>query len=119
MKKFKEAEYVKEHGIIHVYTGGKDYAFRIFACLIAQGGDSPAYICTFDSVEEQLAFIDEVRQESLVPVEYVPQPTDMFLTLSTCTGPAPCCGGNAATEYVTYYNYYVIVYVTYKLQVNI
>lgn len=87
LKKFKKAEYVKEHDTIRVHVGGKDYVFRVFACVIAQGGDSPAYTCTFGSVEEQLAFLDEMRQESLVAVEYVPQPADMFLTLSTCTGP--------------------------------
>lgn len=87
LKKYKKTEYVKEHEIIHIYVGGKDYTFRIFACVIAQGGNSLAYTCTFSSMDEKLDFIDEMRRKSIVAAEYVPQPTDMFLTLSTCTGP--------------------------------
>lgn len=87
LKKFKTPEYLKDHGLVRVFAGGEEHIFRIFACVLAEEGKTPAYTVTFGSMEERLAFIDQMKQESVVSTEYVPQPADIFLTLSTCTGP--------------------------------
>lgn len=87
IKKYRKQDYWKEHEWIQIYVDGRKETLRVFACILAEDGESAAYTCTFGSMEEKLAFIDQMKASSVIQTDYTPQPEDVFLTLSTCTGP--------------------------------
>lgn len=86
LKSYLNSRFYQSHEWIQLYADGNPYQFRVFACVVAKDADSAAYTYDFSTMEEKLNFITQMKKNSVVGSDYVPDGTDTILTLSTCYG---------------------------------
>ncbi|XBX10709.1 class B sortase (plasmid) [Enterocloster clostridioformis] len=86
LKNYLKEDYYKEHEWIQVVSDCSEYRFRIYSCVLLEDGDSRGYIYDFESMEEKINFIEEMKGESVITTDYKPDGTETLLTLSTCHG---------------------------------
>lgn len=86
LKNYFKEDYYEEHEWIKVVLNGSEYQFRIFSCVLLEDGDSRGYIYDFESMEEKINFIEEMKDKSVITTDYKPDGTETLITLSTCHG---------------------------------
>lgn len=77
-------DWFKSHSEIDIYTPNGNYTVRVFSAFLA---DVDSVVYAIPSTDEEIkTFIDHCSRSSYVDVDFTPELSDRFVTLSTCAG---------------------------------
>lgn len=86
LKSYLKEDFYEGHEWVRITSDGSEYLFRIFSCVVTEEEDSENYVYSFDSMEEKINFIEDMKRKSVVATAYRPDGTETLVTLSTCHG---------------------------------
>lgn len=88
LKKYKDANYFKQHPKISIIYAEKTYEYEIFSVYTTLVS-GPAYINNFNNDDEFISFINATAKLSVIDTGIKPNIQDKIITLSTCTSRSP------------------------------
>ena len=88
LKKYKDANYFKQHPKISIIYAEKTYEYEIFSVYTTLVS-GPAYVNNFNNDDEFKSFISATRGLSVIDTGITPNIQDKIITLSTCTSRSP------------------------------
>lgn len=81
LDKYRKQSYYDEHPVIHLYTPGGDYAIELFSAYVRDASLLPH---DFDSPEDFLAYVDQIKALSDFKSDVTIGADDRIVTLVTC-----------------------------------
>lgn len=84
LAKYKKAEYYSEHPVMYLSTPDQDYKVELFSAMVTPATSS-AYTMFFNNSEDFLAWVTELKDNSLFESNVQVGEDDRILMLSTCS----------------------------------